>query len=199
MQKTWLIAGLGNPGPEYENTPHNLGFLSVDRLADRHQVRVSRKEAAALVGLGEIRGSPVVLAKPQTYMNVSGPSIKALLEKYELGPDNLLLVYDELALPWLSIRVRPKGSSAGHNGVESVIHSLGTGEFARVRLGIHPGHPIGDGARFVLAPMRRAQWNELDQLLDRAADAVESIIAEGVEKSMAKFNRRAQGTESEEQ
>jgi PTH1 family peptidyl-tRNA hydrolase len=199
MQKTWLIAGLGNPGPEYENTPHNLGFLTVDRLAERHRVRVSRKEAAALVGLGDIQDSPVVLAKPQTYMNVSGSSIKALLEKYELGPDNLLLVYDELALPWLSIRVRPKGSSAGHNGVESVIRSLGTGEFARVRLGIHPGHPIGDGARFVLAPMRRAQWNELDQLLDRAADAVESIIAEGVEKSMAKFNRRAQGTESEEQ
>jgi PTH1 family peptidyl-tRNA hydrolase len=199
MQKMWLIAGLGNPGSEYENTPHNLGFLTVDRLASRHQVRVTRKEAAALVGHGEFQGSHVVLAKPQTYMNVSGPSVKALLEKYELGADNLLLVYDELALPWPSIRVRPKGSSAGHNGVESVIRSLGTGDFARVRLGIHPGHPIGDGARFVLTPMRRAQWNELDQLLDHASDAVESIIAEGVEKSMARFNRRAQGMESEEQ
>jgi PTH1 family peptidyl-tRNA hydrolase len=199
MHKMWLVAGLGNPGIEYERTPHNLGFLVVDRLAERHHVRITRREEAALVGQGTVAGSPVVLVKPQTFMNVSGPSVKALLDKYELGPVNLVLVYDELALPWLSIRVRPKGSSAGHNGVESVIGCLGTSDFARVRLGIHPGHPIGDGAKFVLTPMRRAQWNEVDQLLDQAVDAVESIFAEGVEKSMARFNRRAQGTESEEQ
>lgn len=198
MSTPWLIAGLGNPGHEYELTPHNLGFLTVDRLAARHQVRVTRKEVAALVGIGAVVGHPVVLAKPQTYMNVSGPSVKALLEKYELGPENLLLVYDELALEWKQLRLRPKGSSAGHNGVESVIRSLGTQEFARLRLGIFPGHPV-DGAKFVLSPMRRAQLNELDELLDQAAAAVESVITEGVEKAMTKYNRRAQGQNLEEQ
>jgi PTH1 family peptidyl-tRNA hydrolase len=193
-----LVVGLGNPGPEYELTPHNLGFLTVERLAERNGIRVSRPEAMALVGVGEIAGWPVVLAKPQTYMNVSGPSVRQLLERYELGPSNLLLVYDELALPWRQIRIRPKGSSGGHNGVESVIRAIGSQEFARLRLGIHPGHPVGNGAEFVLAPFRRGQYRELDELLDQAASAVESIIAEGVDKAMTKFNRRAQGSEQQE-
>ncbi len=195
--KTWLIAGLGNPGPEYELTPHNLGFLAVDRFADRHGIRVTRKEANALVGLGEFQGTPVVLVKPQTYMNLSGPSVRALLDRYELGPDNLLLVYDELALPWLTLRIRPKGSSAGHNGVQSVIGSLGTQDFARVRIGIHPGHPV-EGIRHVLSPIRKAHWPELDELRDLSASVIESVISEGVEKAMAKFNRRAQGEKEEE-
>ncbi|MBM3812517.1 MAG: aminoacyl-tRNA hydrolase [Acidimicrobiia bacterium] len=199
MQNHCLIVGLGNPGAEYELTPHNLGFLTVDRLADRHGIRVSRKESAALVGLGRMGAAEVILAKPQTFMNVSGPSVRALLGKYDLGPERLVLVYDELALPWMQIRIRPKGSSAGHNGVESVIRSVGTGEFARVRLGIHPGREVGDGAKFVLSPFRRAQWKELDELLEHAAQAVESIIAEGVEKSMANFNRRARGSNTEEE
>jgi PTH1 family peptidyl-tRNA hydrolase len=199
MPKSWLIVGLGNPGAEYETTPHNLGFLVVDRLADRHQVRVTRKEAAALAGHGIIEGAEVVLAKPQTYMNLSGPAVKALLEKYELGPESLLVIYDDLDLSWKQIRIRPKGSAGSHNGMKSVVGSLGTQEFARLRLGIHPGHPIGDGARFVLSPIRRAQWTELDELLDDATSAVESVIAEGVEKAMTKHNRRAQGQNLEEQ
>jgi PTH1 family peptidyl-tRNA hydrolase len=199
MPKSWLIVGLGNPGAEYETTPHNLGFLVVDRLADRHQVRVTRKEAAALAGHGIIEGAEVVLAKPQTYMNLSGPAVKALLEKYELGPESLLVIYDDLDLSWKQIRIRPKGSAGSHNGMKSVVGSLGTHEFARLRLGIHPGHPIGDGARFVLSPIRRAQWTELDELLDDATSAVESVIAEGVEKAMTKYNRRAQGQNLEEQ
>lgn len=198
QSNTWLVAGLGNPGPEYEKTPHNLGFLAVDRVAARHSIRVTRKEANSLVGLGEAAGRPVVLVKPQTFMNVSGPAVKALLERYELGAANLLLVYDELALPWTQMRLRPKGSSAGHNGVKSVIRSVGTEEFARLRLGIHPGHPIGDGAKYVLEPVRKAQWTELDEMLDHAADAIESVLAEGVEKTMAKYNRRAQGSTEEE-
>jgi len=196
---SWLIVGLGNPGPEYELTPHNLGFLTVDRLAARHSIRVTRKESASLVGLGNIGGSAVILAKPQTYMNVSGPAVKALLARYELDAGRLLLVYDELALPWGQIRVRPRGSAAGHNGVRSVIGSLGSEEFARVRLGIHPGHPVGDGAAFVLTPYRKAQWKELDELLEQSANAVESVLAEGVEKTMAKYNRRARGMENKEQ
>ncbi len=198
-KQSWLVAGLGNPGPQYELTPHNLGFLAVDRLAARHAIRVTRKEANSLVGLGQVTGSPVVLVKPQTFMNVSGPAVKALLDRYELGAGNLLLVYDELALPWRQLRIRPKGSSAGHNGVKSVIRCVGTEEFARLRLGIHPGHPVGESVKYVLEPIRKPKWNELDEMLDQAAEAIESILAEGVEKSMAKYNnRRAQGSTEEE-
>jgi PTH1 family peptidyl-tRNA hydrolase len=194
-----LVVGLGNPGEEYENTPHNLGFLVVDRLAESHGIRVSRKESFSKVGPGTIGARQVALAKPQTFMNLSGPAVKGLLERYGLKPGCLVMVYDELDLPWGELRVRPKGSAAGHKGIESVIGSLGTNEFARVRLGIHPGHPIGDGAKFVLAPFRRAQKQEVEETVARGAAAVESIIAEGVEKSMTVFNRRARGPETEEE
>ena len=177
-----LVVGLGNPGPEYENTPHNLGFLTVDRLAERHSIAVSRLECRALVGVGRVAGKPVLLAKPQTFMNLSGQSVKGLLEKYGLKPEQLVLVYDD----WIcrggrcgsGRKVRP----AGHHGVEDVIRCLGTQEFARLRLGIHPGHPVRDGAKFVLAPFRRGQKKELDELLDAPSAAVESIIARGRRK-----------------
>ena len=195
----FLIVGLGNPGEEYEFTPHNLGFLVVDGLAGSHAIRVSRKENYSFVGLGAVAGKAVALAKPQTFMNLSGSSVRGLLERYGLGPDRLILVYDELALPWGSLRIRPSGSAAGHNGVRSVIAALGTNEFVRVRLGIHPGHAIGDGAKFVLAPFKRAQKQEVEEAVGRGAAAVESILAEGVEKAMAIYNRRAQGLQTEEE
>jgi peptidyl-tRNA hydrolase, PTH1 family len=194
----WLVAGLGNPGREYEFTPHNLGFMVVDSLATAHGVRVSRKENMALVGLGSIGGKPVVLAKPQTYMNESGGSVKGLLDRYELDRGRLIVVYDELDLPWQSMRVKPKGSAAGHNGMKSVIASIGTSDFPRVRLGIHPGHPVkGAPDYFVLVPFRRGQKKEVEDTVERGREAVESIIAEGVEKAMTKFNRRAQGSEED--
>ena len=195
----FLIVGLGNPGAEYENTPHNLGFRVIDRLAESNTIRVTRREDFSRVGLGMIRGRKIVLAEPQTFMNLSGPAVRGLLERYGLQPDRLIMVYDELALPWSELRIRPKGSDAGHNGVKSVIGSLGTNEFVRVRLGIHPGHPIGDGATFVLAPFRRAQKQEVEEIVGRGAAAVESILADGVEKSMAIFNRRAGGLKAEEE
>jgi len=191
----FLIVGLGNPGAEYENTPHNLGF----RVVDRFGIRLGRKENLSFVGHGTIKEHPVVLAKPQTFMNLSGPSVKGLLERYELAAGRLILVYDELALPWKAIRIRPKGSSAGHNGVKSVIASLGTDEFVRVRLGIKPDHPIGDGAKFVLAPFKKAQMQEVEELVAQGCAAIESIIADGVEKSMTIFNRRAGGLKQEEE
>ena len=199
----FLIVGLGNPGEEYENTPHNLGFLVVDRLAVTHSIRVSRKENTSLVGLGEIRGTQVALAKPQTYMNLSGPSVRGLLERYELKPDRLIVVYDELDLPWQSMRIRVKGSAAGHNGVKSVIGSLGTNEFTRVRLGIDrienvSGSPV-KGAQYVLAPFKRAQKQDVEETVSRAADAVEFILAEGAAQAMTKYNRRAQGLKTEEE
>lgn len=196
--RKWLMVGLGNPGKEYANTPHNLGFMVIDRLAGRHAIRVTRREGQALVGSGSIAPAAVVLAKPQTFMNLSGPSVKRLLDKYSLTPADLVVVYDELALPWTALRIRFKGSAAGHRGMESVVRSLGTSEFARVRLGIHPGHPVSDGAGFVLAPFRRALRKELDELLEYACNAVESIVSVGVEKAMTRFNRRAPGWNEEE-
>jgi len=195
----WLVAGLGNPGPEYEVTPHNLGFLAADRLAVRNGIGINRKECMALVGQGTIGGRRVLLAKPQTYMNLSGSSVNGLVVKHEIQPGKLLVVYDELDLPWQSLRIRPKGSAGGHHGLESVIKSVGSADFPRVRLGIHGGSRERDGARIVLGRFNRAQKQELDELLDYTAQAVESIIAEGVEKSMTKFNRRAPGSTNEEE
>lgn len=194
-----LVVGLGNPGPEYEFTPHNLGFLVVDRLAARHAVRISRMECRALVGSGRIEGRPAMLAKPQTFMNLSGQSVKGLLDKQGLKASDLILVQDDLDLPWMGMKIRPKGSAGGHHGVEDVIRCLGTQEFTRLKLGIHPGHPVRDGARFVLAAIKGGQKQELDELLDASCAAVESIIAQGVEKSMAAYNRRAQGQTREEE
>ena len=194
----FLIVGLGNPGEEYENTPHNLGFMVIDRLAAAHSIRVSRKENTSFVGLGESGGKHVALAKPQTYMNLSGPAVKGLLDRYELKPDRLIVVYDELDLPWGSMRIRLKGSAAGHNGVKSLIGSLGTNEFTRIRIGIHPGNPV-KGEQFVLAPFKRAQKQDVEETVGRAADAVEFIIAEGAAQAMTKYNRRAQGLKTEEE
>ena len=194
----FLVAGLGNPGEEYALSPHNLGFLTVDRLAERHGIRVTRKDSRALVGVGEIDGQAVMLAKPQTFMNLSGTSLAPLMEKHSIPVENLVVVYDELDLPWLALRVKPKGSAAGHNGMKSVIARLKTSELVRVRLGIHPGHPLQSGADYLLAPMKRSQMKELDEFIDYAADAVRSIIAEGVEKAMTRFNRRAPGLNTEE-
>jgi peptidyl-tRNA hydrolase, PTH1 family len=192
-----MVVGLGNPGPKYERTLHNLGFLAVDRLAERNGIRVTRPEEKALVGHGRISAAEVVLAKPQTFMNLSGTSVAPLAGRYRADPARLLLLYDDLDLPWTGVRIRPRGSAGGHHGVESVIRSLGTQEFPRVRLGIHPGHPVKHGADYVLSPFRKAQEQELDELLDYVSQAVESTIAEGVEKAMTRFNRRARGLETE--
>jgi len=193
-----LVVGLGNPGEDYEETAHNLGFLVVDRLAVRNSIKIGRKDSRALVGQGIVAGKKVLLAKPQTFMNVSGESVNGLLVKHEIAPGDLILVYDELDLPWQSLRIRPHGSAAGHRGVDSVIRTVGTNQFPRVRLGIHGGRREKDGAQIVLGQFKRAQKQELDEILDHASQAVESIIAEGVEKSMAKFNRRAPGLNEEE-
>jgi PTH1 family peptidyl-tRNA hydrolase len=193
----FLVAGLGNPGEEYAGTPHNLGFMVVDRLAEMYGIRATRHDSKALTGVGQVGGRDAMLAKPQTFMNLSGTSLKPLMEKHSLTAAELILVYDELALPWGSLRIKPRGSSAGHNGVESTIRSLGTNEFVRVRLGIHPGHPLSSGKDYLLSPLKRSLHKELEQLVADGADAVVSIITEGVEKSMTRFNRRAQGSNEE--
>jgi len=184
----FLVAGLGNPGERYAATPHNLGFLVVDVLAVRHGIRLSRKECQALIGQGTIAGKPVLLAKPQTFMNLSGIAVKSLMDKNGIELRDLILVYDELDLPWGQLRVKPKGSPAGHNGAKDVIAKLGSGDFPRVRLGVHPGHPLQSGADYLLSGFTRQQNETLEEFISLAADATESIIAEGVEKSMTGFN-----------
>jgi len=194
----FLVVGLGNPGEEYAATPHNAGFMVVDRLAEMHAIRVSRKDSKALIGLGEIAGKPVMLAKPQTFMNLSGTSVAPLMEKHGFSPADLIVVWDELNLPFGGLKILKSGSAGGHNGAISVIGSLGTREFVRVRLGVHPGHPLSSGVDYLLAAVKRSQRKELEELVGRGADAVVSIIAEGAAMAMTKFNRRAQGSNEEE-
>jgi PTH1 family peptidyl-tRNA hydrolase len=189
--------GLGNPGDEYAATPHNAGFLVVDRLAEMHQIRITRKDSKAFVGIGEIGGRPAMLAKPQTFMNLSGTSVAPLMEKHEIPVENLIAVWDELNLPWGAVKVLGKGSAGGHNGAQSLIRSLGTQEFSRVRIGVHPGHPLASGAEYLLSPVKRSLQKELDLAVEAAAEAVGAIITEGVEKAMTRFNRRAPGNEEE--
>ncbi len=185
-----LIVGLGNPGMEYQWTPHNLGFLAVDELANRWGIRVERPEAKALTGRGKLNGEDVVLAKPQTMMNLSGFSVRDLLAKHELETKDLLLLFDDVALPWGTIRIRERGSAGGHNGMKSVIGALGTEEFLRVRLGVQPDHPVGDLAEYVLRPMKKAVLEEAAEEIGEAGDAVERILKEGVAAAMNQYNRR---------
>ena len=185
-----LIVGLGNPGPEYEWTPHNVGFLALDRLAERAGIRVTRPEAKSYVGLGSLAGEEVVFAKPQTMMNLSGVAVRMLLERYELEPAQLIVLVDEVDLPWGSLRIRERGSAGTHNGMKSVIRSIGTDEFLRLRLGIGPEKIWGDLSDYVLAPMGRTEREIATQMIDDAASAVELILKEGVSKGMSRFNRR---------
>lgn len=185
-----LIVGLGNPDPEYQWTPHNLGFMAVDELANRGGIRVERPEAKALVGLGELAGENVVLAKPQTYMNLSGFSVRELLAKYEVDLSDLLLMWDEVQLPLGVIRIHPDGSAGSHNGAKSVIGALGTQQFARLRLGAAPDHPVSSRRDYVLRPMKKAELEIAAEMLGEAGDAVEMILKEGLDAAMTKFNRR---------
>ena len=193
-----LIVGLGNPDPEYQRTPHNLGFMAIDELANRSSIRVERPEGKALVGRGKLVGEDVILAKPQTYMNLSGTSVRELLAKYELTPDDLLVMWDEVQLPFGTIRIDRKGSGGSHNGANSVISGVGTPQFARLRLGCGPDHPLNNRKEFVLRPMRKAELEVAADMVAEAADAVEMILEKGIEAAMNKFNRRkAQDAEAQ--
>ncbi len=179
-----LIVGLGNPGIEYQFTPHNLGFLTIDRLADELKVEVRNRNCKALTARAAIGEEQVLLAKPETYMNLSGMSVRELVEKYEVRPESdLIVIYDELDLPLGAIRIRQRGSSAGHNGMKSIIGALDTQEFVRVRIGVDP-------MRDILRPFRKAQLKVVGEVLDTAAEAVKVIITDGPDSAMNKFNRK---------
>jgi peptidyl-tRNA hydrolase, PTH1 family len=184
-----LIVGLGNPGPDYDWTPHNMGFLALDTLAERHGIRVKRPEAKSYVGHGEVKGQEVILAKPQTMMNLSGVAVRMLLERYECDPAEMIVLVDEVQLPWEMIRIRENGSAGTHNGMKSVVGSVGE-QFIRVRIGVGPEKVWGDLADYVLCTMGRGERETAVKMAEEAADAVEMILAEGVSKAMSRFNRR---------
>jgi len=189
-----LIVGLGNPGIEYQFTPHNLGFLAIDRIADDCGVEVRNRQCRALTARVTIGPEQVLLAKPETYMNLSGIAVRELLSKHELNPaTDLIVIYDELDLPLGTIRIRQRGSSAGHNGMESVIGALGTQEFLRIRLGVTPdAKKVLEGARYLLKPLRKTQLKIVDEVLDRAAEALKVILTEGAATAMNRFNRKVE-------
>jgi peptidyl-tRNA hydrolase, PTH1 family len=190
-----LIVGLGNPGAEYELTPHNMGFLVVDQIAQDCKVEVVNRHCRALTARARFSGHEVLLAKPETFMNLSGMAVKALLEKYGEGIDpkqDLIVVYDELDFALGTIRIKQNGSSAGHNGVESIIGGLGTDEFLRVRVGIAPEHPVKDGAKYVLTPWKKKELPLVGEMVDRAEAAVKAILEEGAGAAMNRFNRKAE-------
>jgi len=185
-----VIVGLGNPGMEYAWTPHNLGFLVVDKLAEDAGIRVSRPESKSLAGIGEIAGQDVVLAKPQTMMNLSGLAVGELVRRAECQPSDVIVLCDDIALPWGMIRVRERGSAGGHNGLKSVIGALGTMEFPRVRLGVQPEDFRGDLKEYVLHQIRRDEEDLVAEEIELAAEAVKVILAEGTQSAMNRFNRR---------
>jgi peptidyl-tRNA hydrolase, PTH1 family len=186
-----LIVGLGNPGIEYQFTPHNIGFLVVDRIAEDSGVTIDNRHCKALTGRTRIGNEEVLLAKPETYMNLSGMSVLELVRKYEADPEkDLIVIYDELDLPLGMIRVRARGSSAGHNGMQSIINALQTEEIARIRIGIAPDDPKKGGAKYILSPFRKSQLVAVDEGLDLAAQAVNVIINEGIATAMNRFNRK---------
>ena len=185
-----LIVGLGNPGMEYVWTPHNLGFLAVDLLAEQAGIRVTRPEAKSLVGVGQIAGQDVVLAKPQTMMNLSGLAVGELVKRTGCQPSDVIVVCDDMALPWGMLRVRERGSAGGHNGLKSVIGALGTMEFPRVRLGVQPEKFSGDLKQYVLRQIRRDEEDVVAEEIEQGAEAVKVILAEGTQSAMNRFNRR---------
>lgn len=186
-----LIVGLGNPGIEYQFTPHNFGFLAIDEIANRLGIEVRNRQCRALTGRGTIADQPVILVKPETYMNLSGLSVAELVAEQRVDvKTDLVVVYDELDLPFGTMRIRQRGGTAGHNGMESIVGALGTDEFLRIRLGISPERRVGDGAKYVLTPFRKAQEKVVVEVIEKAADAVEVIIKDGPDEAMNRFNRK---------
>ena len=193
-----LIVGLGNPGIEYQFTPHNIGFLAVDRIAEQCGVLVDNRHCKALTGRARIGKDEVLLAKPETYMNLSGMSVLELVRKYDVDTaKDLIILYDELDLPLGMIRVRARGSSAGHNGMQSIINALQTEEIARIRLGVALESGKG-GAKYILSPFRKSQLAAVDEMLDLAAQAVTVALNEGVATAMNRFNRKNKPEEEAE-
>jgi PTH1 family peptidyl-tRNA hydrolase len=186
-----LIVGLGNPGIEYQFTPHNLGFLAIDRIAGNLKVDVRNRQWRALTARAVIADQTVLLAKPETFMNLSGVAVRELVEEYEAKPESdLIVIQDELDFPLGTLRIHTRRSSAGHNGIESIIGALDTQDFLRIRIGVAPERKVSDGAEYLLAPMRKPELAIVDGMLDTAEEAVKVILKEGPAAAMNRFNRK---------
>src|SRR5882724_11171688 len=186
----FLIVGLGNPGTEYEWSRHNLGFMLIDKLSADTGINVDRRECQSQTGRGEMEGRAVKLIKPQTYMNLSGEAVACFVNKHKLAEpgENLIVISDDLALPFGKIRIRARGSAGGHNGLKSIIAATGTNEFVRLRIGIQPEHPISDAKRFVLDVIPKVQRPDLEKIVGHGAEAVRAIIRDGALKAMTVYN-----------
>jgi peptidyl-tRNA hydrolase, PTH1 family len=186
-----LIVGLGNPGIEYQFTPHNIGFLAVDRIASEHGVEIRNRQCRAVTAKVQIGDEPVLLAKPETFMNLSGLSVRELVAEYDAKPEmDLIVIQDELDFPLGTLRIHTRRSSAGHNGIESIIGALGTQDFLRIRIGVAPDHKVEDGKGYLLSPFRKSQMQVVDEMLDTASDAVKAILIDGPAAAMNRFNRK---------
>ncbi|MGB8989621.1 MAG: aminoacyl-tRNA hydrolase [Candidatus Sulfotelmatobacter sp.] len=186
-----LIVGLGNPGIEYQFSPHNVGFLAVDRIASDLGVEIRNRQCRALTARAVIEGETVLLAKPETYMNLSGLSVRELIAEYEAKPESdLIVIQDELDFPLGMLRIHTRRSSAGHNGIESIIGALDMQGFLRIRIGVAPEHKLDDGQRYLLAPMRKADLAVIDGVLDTVEEAVKMILRDGPAAAMNRFNRK---------
>ena len=190
-----LIVGLGNPGIEYQFTPHNLGFLAVDQIAQQCGVEVRNRQCRALTARTTIGSEAVVLAKPETFMNLSGLSVRELIAEHKVSPElDLIVLQDELDFPLGTLRLQRNRSSAGHNGIESLIGALGTQDFLRIRMGVAPDRKVEDGMSYLLSPMRKAQLKVVDGMLETAAEAVKMLLTEGEAPAMNRYNRRPEET-----
>ncbi len=186
-----LIVGLGNPGIEYQFTPHNIGFLVVDRIASECGVEIRNRQCRALTGRIQVRDEAVLLAKPETYMNLSGLSVRELVAEYDVQPEtDLIVIQDELDFPLGTLRIQTRRSSAGHNGIESIIGALGTQDFLRIRIGVAPERKVEDGERYLLSPFRKADLAVVDGMIEAAAEAVKAILIDGSAAAMNRFNRK---------
>jgi PTH1 family peptidyl-tRNA hydrolase len=191
-----LIVGLGNPGIEYQFTPHNLGFLAIDRMASGLGVEVRNRQCRALTARAVMPGlagadEAVLLAKPETFMNLSGVSVRELVDEHGVRPEfDLIVIQDELDFPLGTLRIHTRRSSAGHNGIESIIGALGTKDFLRIRIGVAPERKVSDGQSYLLSPMRKAELKVVDGILDTAEEAVKAILKEGPAAAMNRFNRK---------
>jgi peptidyl-tRNA hydrolase, PTH1 family len=185
----WLIVGLGNPGEEYAGTYHNVGFRVLDRIAAQGNVGMRQRCGVALISAElQIRGQAAVLVRPKTYMNRSGDAMSPVFERFGAAAQDVIVIYDDIALPLGKIRVRQRGSAGGHNGIKSIISAFGSDEFLRVRVGIQPESDVGELREFVLSPVRRADQELLDEAEEVAVNAVETIIGEGIGQAMSRFN-----------
>jgi PTH1 family peptidyl-tRNA hydrolase len=186
-----LIVGLGNPGDEYKFTPHNMGFLVVDHIASECGVEIRNRRCRALTGRIQVGDEQVLLAKPETYMNLSGLSVRELVAEYDANPESdLIVIQDELDFPLGTLRIHTRRSSAGHNGIESIIGALGTQDFLRIRIGVAPERRVEDGQSYLLAPFRKAELAVADGMIDTATEAVKAILTEGAAAAMNRFNRK---------